>query len=99
VAKSKSLLRKIYGHHPDFVLYLMYVLRLTDSDYPFVIFKLFLLTYSLIVLLYFVLFVRTDDKTGLFELEYSIKRNQIQQQERAFSGYQFSYLRVANLSL
>jgi len=52
------------------------------------------LTYSLIVLLYFVVFVRTDDKTGLFELEYSIKRNQIQQQERAFSGYQQIYTKV-----
>jgi nucleoside recognition membrane protein YjiH len=52
------------------------------------------LTYSLIMLLYFVVFVRTDDKTGLFELEYSIKRNQIQQQERAFSGYQQIYTKV-----
>jgi hypothetical protein len=52
------------------------------------------LTYSLIVLLYFVVFVRTDDKTGLFELEYSIKRNQIQQQERAFSEYQQIYTKV-----
>jgi hypothetical protein len=46
------------------------------------------------MLLYFVVFVRTDDKTGLFELEYSIKRNQIQQQERAFSGYQQIYTKV-----
>jgi nucleoside recognition membrane protein YjiH len=52
------------------------------------------LTYSLIVLLYFVVFVRTDDKTGLFELEYSIKRNRIQQQERKFSGYQQIYTKV-----
>jgi nucleoside recognition membrane protein YjiH len=52
------------------------------------------LTYSLIMLLYFVVFVRTDDKTGLFELKYSIKRNQIQQQERAFSGYQQIYTKV-----
>ena len=52
------------------------------------------LTYSWIVLLYFVVFVRTDDKTGLFELEYSIKRNQIQQQEREFTGYQQIYTKV-----
>ena len=52
------------------------------------------LTYSLIMLLYFVVFVRTDDNTGLFELEYSINRNQIQQQETAFSGYQQIYTKV-----